>query len=248
MKRTASFLLCLLLLGIPARASAQTEEPLSLNFSRDWGYSGFGGEIQGTFSMHVTGPEALKEVWFLVDGTVVRVDPEPPFRYQFETGAFAPGQHTLAAIGVLADGTQLRSAALTRQFLSKEEADAQTRGLVFPMLLGIGAIALLGVAGPLLLSRKKRFTPGQYGLAGGAICPRCSLPYSRGIVSPNLLAGKLERCPHCGKWAVVRRAPPAELEAAERRLASRGEAEAAIAPLTEEERMRKLLDASRFEG
>ena len=42
------------------------------------------------------------------------------------------------------------------------------------------------------------FVPGQDGVAGGAICPRCELPYSRKTFSPNLLIGRLERCPHCG--------------------------------------------------
>jgi hypothetical protein len=73
------------------------------------------------------------------------------------------------------------------------------------------------------------FVPGQYSLAGGAVCPRCELPYSRKTFSPNLLVGKLERCPHCGKIAVVGRASPSALEAAEARLSEQG-SEAAPAP------------------
>ncbi|MEK6221558.1 MAG: hypothetical protein N2D54_04870 [Chloroflexota bacterium] len=38
----------------------------------------------------------------------------------------------------------------------------------------------------------KSFHLGIYSAAGGAVCPRCQLPYSRHLLSPNLLVGKLE--------------------------------------------------------
>ena len=91
------------------------------------------------------------------------------------------------------------------------------------------------------------FVAGQYSIAGGAICPRCTLPYTRNTFSPNLLVGKLERCPHCGKVAVVRRASPADLEAAEARLAAGAAPGEAPAEMSEAERLRRQLDDSRFE-
>lgn len=91
------------------------------------------------------------------------------------------------------------------------------------------------------------FVPGQYGIAGGAVCSRCKLPYSRKTFSPNLLVGKLERCPHCGKIAVVRRASPSALEAAEARLAAQGQADTPQSEEGREDSLRKQLEDSRFE-
>jgi hypothetical protein len=60
-----------------------------------------------------------------------------------------------------------------------------------------------------------------------------------------LLVGKLQRCPHCGKWAIVRRASPPELEAAEARWSQ--ESTGTIETQSEEERLRGMIDESRFE-
>ena len=117
--------------------------------------------------------------------------------------------------------------------------------MIVPLLIVVGGATLLGVLAPVLMGRKKNHRPGEYGMAGGAVCPRCTFPYSRRVLSPNMLVGKLERCPHCGKWAVVPRATSAELEAAESRLAQ--ESTGTIETLSEEEKLRRMIDDSRFE-
>jgi hypothetical protein len=61
-----------------------------------------------------------------------------------------------------------------------------------------------------------------------------------------MLTGKLERCPHCGRWSIARRARPQELEAAEARLAAE-ESRGALAVDDEKERDRRMIDESRFE-
>lgn len=218
---------------------------LDLRLSRDWGYGGMNGRIQGRFSLHASGPDDLVEVRFRMDGAVINVDAEPPFRYQFDTGSFDPGRHEMSATGLLPDGAELQSAAIVRTFLTEEEAGQETAGLVVPLLLVVGVITLLGVGGPLLLGRRRQHRPGVYGASGGAVCPRCMMPFSRNVLSPNLLVGKLERCPHCGKWSIAPRANAAALEAAEKRLAGEGEVQAFE---SEEEKQRRLLDDSRFDG
>jgi len=64
----------------------------------------------------------------------------------------------------------------------------------------------------------------------------------------NMGLGKFDRCPHCGKWSVVRRVNPdllaASAEAAER--AARQET-AVSEPLSDEEKLRRQLDDSRFD-
>ncbi|MEK6256738.1 MAG: hypothetical protein N2C13_05405 [Chloroflexota bacterium] len=91
------------------------------------------------------------------------------------------------------------------------------------------------------------FEPGKYSMAGGAVCPRCALPYSRKTLSPNLVLGKLERCPHCGKIAIVGRASAADLQAAEARLTSPSQDDVPQGEESRPDSLRQQLEDSRFE-
>lgn len=62
-----SAFVCLLAVTV---AVAQTDH-LSLKISRDWGYGGFNGDIQGLFTMHVTGSADLARVTFYIDDTAI---------------------------------------------------------------------------------------------------------------------------------------------------------------------------------
>jgi hypothetical protein len=244
-KLITAILLILSVLALPVSVSAQ-EASLEINFTRDWGYGGFAGEIQGKFSLRVSGPATLVEVHFLIDGEPMATITAPPFNFQFDTDTYPPGQHTLTAVGVLLDGTQLTGPKITRVFLSAEEAKEATYQLIVPMLVGIGGITLLATVIPLVFSRKSQHKFKQYGIAGGAVCKRCALPFSRGVFSPNMFFGKLERCPHCGKWAIVRSATPQELAEAESRYLQ-GENKLERDADDQEERLRKALDETRYE-
>jgi hypothetical protein len=68
------------------------------------------------------------------------------------------------------------------------------------------------------------------------------------MLSPNLLLGKLERCPHCGKWQLSARAWGETLSAAEDRLrAAQSDGGSAEVGLNEDERLRRQLDESKFD-
>ncbi len=246
MKRLVPFIILFAAAILPFSAFAQEDgDGLTLRLTRDWGYGGFSGQIEGTFSMRVTGPENLERVEYYMDEELVAEITEEPFNFQFHTGNFDPGVHTMYAVGYTSDGGKLRSNEVVRDFLSADQASKSTNDFVVPLLIGVGVATLLGVLAPVLMSRKKKHRPGEYGMAGGAVCPRCTFPYSRSVLSPNMLVGKLERCPHCGKWAVVPRATPAELKAAESRLAQ--ESSGTIEAVSEEEKLRRMIDDSRFE-
>jgi hypothetical protein len=227
----------------PVSALAQSEE-LDLRLTRDFGY-GAGGQIQGKFSLRVGGPDDIDQVDFIFDGEVVHTATEPPFRYQFNTDEYPPGVHTMTAVGYKADGTLVYGPEFTRQFLSADEAKSSTMKIVIPLLIIVGIATLVGVLAPVLMMRGKEFKPGNYGAAGGAVCPRCTFPYSRHVLAPNLLVGKLQRCPHCGKWAIVARASQSNLAAAEDRWAREGTS--SVEAPSEEDKMRQLLDDSRYE-
>jgi hypothetical protein len=237
-------LIVAVLFALPVSAQ-ESEEGLVLNFNRDFGYGGFGGDIQGRFSLKVVSPQDLVRVEYYLDGERVFEGTEPPFKWQFNTASFPEGRHTFDAIGYRADGSEVHAAQFTRIFLSAENAWSNVGEMMVPVLALALLATLLGVLVPVLLGRKKQYTPGVYGVAGGAICPRCTFPYSRNMFSPNLLMGKLERCPHCGKWAIVPRASVQALAAAEERYTA--ENRGTIQATSEEEKLRRSVEDSRYE-
>ncbi len=247
-RNSLSAILLFLLLLIPSTSYAQDDDdPFVLRVNRDFGY-GVGSQIQGRFSMRASGPDDLVRVEFLVDGEIVDEDRESPYRYNFNTDDFSPGVHELTALGYTRNGDVLPSITYSYEFLTAAESRTGLGKLVIPILAIVGAISLIALLGPMILGRKKgSFRLGEYGSAGGAVCPRCTFPYPRHLLSPNLVLGKMERCPHCGKVALVGRASPADLEAAERRLEEdRGRGRRPV-DRDEERELSRLLEESRFE-
>jgi len=246
MKRCAVLLSLMILAFAVVPAAAQvTEQPFELHLSRDFGYGG-GSHIQGLFTMGVDDRGDVVRVEFLIDNLVVLTDTERPFRYQFNTGAYALGPHTLAAVGYTADGRELRTQERRYEFVTAEEGWQAAGRIAIPVIGLVILVSLAGTVGPALVGRRKPHRRGEYGVEGGAVCPRCRFPFSRHLISPNMLVGRLERCPHCGKWSMVRRATPQELEAAENRLAEE-EGRGALVVDDEKERVRRMIDESRYE-
>lgn len=247
MKRILPLLLAVSLLVCVAPGSAQAQQEgqsLRLGLDRNFGYGGL-GKIQGSFTLKVQDPPAdLIEVRFYLDGKLLQEVSEEPFHMKFHTSDFLEGEHQLSASGVLAGGRVVESNTITKTFLSSDQAWAETQQILLPLLIGVGALSLIGIGAPILLGRKKEFTLGKYGPAGGVVCPRCALPFSRSLLSPNLLVGKLVRCPHCGKVSILPRASSARLQAAENRY--KGEGTTRIASDGKDD-FKQLVEESRFE-
>lgn len=246
-KRTHLVLsLCLLALLVPGTAYARQEgQTLQLGLIRNFGYGGL-GKIQGNFTLKVNQPpDDLAEVSFYMDGELLAVVSEAPFEFKFHTSEYENGEHQMSASGILEDGSALESTTISKDFLSSDQAWGETRQIIVPLLVGIGVLTLLGLGVPFLLGQKKEFVLGKYGYAGGAVCPRCGLPFSRPYLSPNLVIGKLVRCPHCGKISVLPQASPGRLQEAERRY-TEGEEGAQIISAGKDD-IKKMLEDSRFE-
>lgn len=203
------------LLFFPGGASAAQEGPsLLVGLVRNFGYGGL-GKIQGNFTLIIrTPPPQVEEVEFYLDGEILSKDVSEPFEYKFHTSNFSEGEHEMFAIGILADGSRLDSNHITKVFLSSDQARSETKNIIGPLLIGTAVLSVIGIGLPLLLNQKMKFVPGKYGPAGGAVCPRCGLPFSRSLFSPNLVAGKIVRCPHCGKVSIQARASQARLQGA----------------------------------
>ena len=225
--------------------AAQDGIRLQMGLTRNFGYGGL-GKIQGNFTMKISNlPEGLNEVRFYMDGELLETVDSEPFIYRFHTSEFDDGKREMYAEGTLSDGTTLESNHISKVFLSSDQAWGETQQLIVPILIGTAVLTLLGVGVPMLASKNKNFILGKYSQAGGVICPRCELPFSRSVFSPNLLVGKLVRCPHCGKVSILPRASSSSLQEAETRYTRKDEP-GMIHPGKED--LQKQLDDSRFEN
>lgn len=241
-KLFALAILAALLISAPP-AFAQGDESFTISLSRDIGYGGFENDIEGLFSFHAQGPENFVRVDFYIDEELVASDETAPFSYQFSTKAYLPGEHRLYAIGFTADGQELRSNEIVRVFLSAQEARTKVVGLIFPLLGIILLILVVVTVIPLAFSRGKPQL-SKYGLSGGAVCPKCGLPFPIHFLSFHAGAKNLERCPHCGKWVWVRKASKEDLAAAEARWI--GDDKITNSE-SKEDRLRRQIDDSRYE-
>jgi hypothetical protein len=246
------FLVLLAILGFVTPARAQAVEELELSVSRDFGSSDFTGNIQGTFSMKVTGPSNLVKVQFYMDNTVIAEDTEPPFKVQFATDDYAPGKHTMHAIGYSSDGRELSTREMTFNYMTAEESWQSGLMIILP-ILGLVLIWKLLSAGVPTLSRGRKkgelLPPGKsdYGFIGGTICPRCAYPFALNLFSLNLLVGKLVHCPNCGKWFIGRRASIDDLLIAEEAVWAQAHGPTRVSEMKDEENIRKGLDDSKYQ-
>ncbi|MFQ5398125.1 MAG: Ig-like domain-containing protein [Anaerolineae bacterium] len=241
----ATVLSLLLLLNLIPSLQAQSEEAVQIRLSRNLGL-GFGVLIQGTFTVQANGPENLTRVVFLIDDEIIGEDTHPPYRMQFHTDQFPAGIHVLHAVGITSDGRELPSNSLQRQFLNGATATKLAAVLVTAMLILTvgGRMAASRIAGRGQSRKLTAFT----GPFGGTLCPNCDRPFALHFWGLNLVIGKLDRCPHCGKWNLVRRAHPDALRAA----AEAADQEAITAnpgtagDKSEEQSLRSQLDESRY--
>jgi hypothetical protein len=234
---------------VPAEVHAQGEdESIVLQVVKVFGFR-VGNKLQGRIGLRIEGPSDLTRVDFYLDDTVINEDDHAPFRYDFSTGEITPGEHTLSAIGFTQDGRVLPSNVGTYTILSADEAVAGIQKYMIPLLLGV--VVFLVMAGALSAAITKRTGPkykiGDYGPAGGAVCSRCGMPFSRHVLSPNLVVGKLERCPNCGAVGVVRRGSPMEMKVAEERLLADMQKRRETPEDDENERLRRMLEETRYD-
>jgi len=216
------FVLLVFVLTIPVYAQDGNDR-LTIHLRRDFGYRA-AGQIQGRFTISADGPHDLERVKYLLDGKFFAEVSEAPFKYSFSTSEYAVGAHTFSAVGTTASGAEVFAKEVRLEFVSAEESWQQVANLAVPLMAGLVVLMVLGTLLLTLTGRRSgSFKLGKYGSAGGAVCKGCGFPYPRHFLSPNLLVGKLEMCPHCGKWAIIPRASRAALDEAETRFSADAE-------------------------
>lgn len=249
------FTLIFLTFGIAALlvlpVSAQQGTGINLSLSRNFGFSSGTGRIQGQFTLKASGPENLQRVVFYLDDQELGEATNAPFNFSFNTGSYSATRHSMRAVGYTADGQQLQSNVINAQFITSAQAGQSTLRIIIPIAVVVVLAIALSALIPLLSTRGK--TEGlpmgskrSYGMLGGAVCPKCGRPFSIHFWGINMLAGKLDRCPYCGKWSLVRRSSMADLRAAEQAELDQATSEAIQSPLSEEEKLLKELDNSRY--
>jgi hypothetical protein len=233
-------------------ALAQGDNTLVMRLSRDFGYSG-SGQIQGTFTIHVTGPANLSRVDFLIDGKQIGEATTAPFNLQFTTSSYSLGMHTISAAGTTTDGQVLHTPDITAEFVSAETGLKAGGKIAIPILIIAGLAVLISALLPALTGRGKRSQlplgqPRTYGFKGGGICPKCGRPFSFSLLAPNLPFYRFDRCPNCGRLGLVRMASLSDLRKAEAAELETAQASQSIPEESEEEKLRKELDDSRYQG
>ena len=247
MRRVALIALFMALLVITPAAAQEENPPLTLSLRKEFGFRG-GNRIQGRFSIHVDGPGDLVSVVLFIDDQVVGESDTAPFDFSLITGNYPFGQHVLRVKGFTAEGRELTSEPRAFEFISAEAGALVAVKIILPILAGIAAVTILAAFVTGSLGRRREASrPGEYGIAGGAVCPRCGLPFSRHLLSLNLAVGKLERCPHCSRWSVVRRAMPKALELAETKLAV-DNTSGSWETESDEARLARQIDETRFDA
>jgi hypothetical protein len=106
---------------------------------------------------------------------------------------------------------------------------------------------------PLLTSKNARRTDvplgarRDYGIGGGAICPKCHRPFSISMLPIKVGFGtKLARCEFCGQWSFVRHRSLDELRAAEDAELAEAQPERPIPAKSEADRLKDQVENSRF--
>lgn len=234
-------LLISLMLLTPVQAQQQGE--LVLRVGKVMGFN-MGSQIQGVFKLSVSGPATLSEVTFLLDGEPLGTDTTPPFEMRINTDTYAPGWHGLSAEGRTTKGELLRAPEQRFQFVTAEQGWKAVQGILLPVMILVVGMMLIGTLITFLGSKETNGLPARYGLLGGAICPVCKKPYARHWWGLNLVTGKLDRCPHCGSWRIVRRASAEELEQAAAFWRAQEQSVSASPDLSDEEA--QALEASRY--
>ena len=228
------------------------QDGYTIHMNRDFGF-GNGSQIRGTFSISLIGTEEnVSAVVFKIDDQELAKVSQPPFKFQFNTNNYPSGTHNLSAVVTLKDGSTVTTPTRTYQFATAEDEGAFMKEILFPLLGVLLLIMVVGVGSQFLAARSKPAggpepgTQRNYGITGGSICPKCNRPTPIHPLGLNLLVGKLSRCDNCGKWSIMRRVPLEILRAAEIAEVKADRAGAANMEKSEEEKLRDLLDNSRY--
>jgi hypothetical protein len=245
-------LIMIMLIALPLTgALAQTEQAaeLKLRMNKSFGYQS-GNDVQGNINLNASGLENLTSVEFFIDGKSIGTVSTPPFKITFVTDDYSEGEHPIHAVGTTSSGTTLTSNTIRATFVSAEDSWKAALKIGGPILALALIVTLFSAVGPLLGRKKLSKLPlgaeRKYGFNGGAVCKNCHRPFPLSPIGLNLIVGKLQACPFCGKWGLQHPVSQEKLRAAENAELALARPEEEIRSISEEEKLKKELDESRY--
>jgi hypothetical protein len=222
-----------------------------LNVSRLFGYSS-GNQIKGSFQLSVIGSSNISTVDYILDGQVMTTVNTAPFQLNFQTETYPFGMHTLSAIITTTDGRNVEVPDRQFEFATAQQEQQSVAGVIVPLGAVILLTVVLGLGVQFLFMRNKRHefvplgTARNYGLRGGAICPKCHRPTVLHPFAPHFgLRLKYDICENCGKWSMMTVLPASELRKAETEEGKSVES-SQVAQKTEEEKLKEILNESKY--
>lgn len=255
-RRTLLFVGLMLALALALKPSAAwaQQEDFRLSISRTFGYSSGSGQVRGNFSASIVGNvDLIQEVTYLIDGESMGALDTPPFKLQFSTTNFPNGWHDLSAQILTKTGHYIDTGVRRMEFVSADQESAFMRSTVFPLLGGLFLIIVIVVGVQVLLSRNRPKVnlplgaPRKYGINGGTICPKCHRPFAIHWWALNAgITSKFDRCDYCGRSGLFKRYSREQLAAAEAAELQMAGPETPIQPVSEEQKLKDMLDESRY--
>ncbi|MHA2153176.1 MAG: hypothetical protein ACXAAQ_14460 [Candidatus Thorarchaeota archaeon] len=145
------YLSILLLVGliscVPVQVAAQ--ESLTMSINRNVGI-GLGGLIQGTFTLHGSGPEIVQNLTVYFNGNQVHFVTGNTITWQFDTANYASGSTNITLFGVDDVGvTYVASQQVT--IIGGVTSNLLTFGII-----AFVVIVLLAKYGPLLMKKRQK--------------------------------------------------------------------------------------------
>jgi len=253
-KHTSTFLLTvILLLAFAMPAAGQSDAEYLLKVSKVMG-TNLGSQINGTFKLGIDGDMGVvKSVEYRIDGMAIGTASESPFTLVFKTTDHPAGGHALTAVVTKSDGSSFETPARKFTFITSEDAGEVLNKVLLPILgITFGVVAVMMLMQFVLfrnrpLAQLEPGAPRNYGFKGGAICKNCGRPFALHMWSINLLPTvRYDRCDYCGKWGVQRSASMAALRMAEQLELAKSKPEVPVAEKTEEEKLKEMLDQSKY--
>ena len=197
------YLLLLLAVSFSPALAQNGEAEWSLNLRRDWGY-GMGSDIQGKMTLSLSGDLSnVSRVLYFFNNEMVSEQTNEPFRFSFNTDEFVSGLNTIHAEVHTIDGEVSSLSPLVYNFLSSDQASNAAIKMIGSI---VGITLLVSALSFFISSRNRGQNKNGIGHLGLAVCKKCDRTFPRSFFGLNLVVGKFERCPHCGKWQITRRA------------------------------------------
>ena len=138
-KTTCAFTMFALLLAVSSAAGifnvakVNAEPTITITFHKDFGYSSFGNDAQGNWTVQATVSQDTVRVEFYLDNQLQLNDTEAPFAWSYNTDNYPLGLHTFKAVAYDANGNEA-------------VAEAQQNFVKFPMDFFIIIIAVVVVS------------------------------------------------------------------------------------------------------